>query len=142
MQILTLSTVEKVTKLRLPDRQHIRTVPADADFECKHSFLTKRRIGQFQHAAFLVTVRGDVERDVDRLGLLIDERSVTLRKSASLNIFSAQTHVRTLLEQRAKGDGFGRGPLDVGPVFERLQPLLDMAAETRVKVLRNKRRMF
>ena len=75
-----------------------------------------------------------VQRHVARLGLLIVEDGVALRKGAALAVLAGQAHRVAFVDQRAERQRFGHGPVDPDAGLDHLAAILDQPADGLVHV--------
>ena len=105
-----LRAVGEIAELRFPDHQRQRVGHAVAEFEAQHGVLAERAVEDVE--AGLVG-RDVLQGNVALAGFGIVEGQVALAEGAAAGILAAQAHRRAFEHQRAEGQRFGEGPVDM-----------------------------
>ena len=117
-------------------RQRVRLGERVAVFESEHRLFRQHRVDDL---IARLPVADVVERDVARLGLLIDQHRMALRERAALAVLAGEADRKAFVEQRAESERLGGRPVDAlaardrrPPVFEEAQDrLMDVEAVRR-----------
>ena len=104
-----LRAIGEIAELRLPQRQRLRLGERIAVFEAEHRLFREHRIDDLETA---LAVADMVERDVARLGLLVDQHGMALRERAALAVLAGQADRIALVEQRAESQRLAGRPID------------------------------
>jgi hypothetical protein len=139
-----LRVVAEITKLRFPHDQAVGVHQTVAEFKTERA---EFRQGAIAHGKVGLFVGQVVQRDVQAFIFLVVQNGVAMTKCTALNILKSasarynkntnlttQANMGALHQERAKSHGFGRGPVNVLPVVNRLSAILHDSSKHRVYV--------
>ena len=126
-----LRAVGEIAELRLPQRQRVGLGERIAVFEAEHRLLGEHRVDDL---VARLPVADMVERDVARLGLLVDQHRMALRERAALAVLAGQAHREAFVEQRAEGQRLAGRPVDALAALDRRAAVVEEALDGLVDV--------
>ena len=126
-----LRAIGEIAELGLPQHQRIGLGERIAVFEAEHGLFGEHRIDDLEAGLAVADV---VQRHVARLGLLIDQHRVALRKGAALAVLAGEAHRMAFVDERAEGQRLGRRPVDALAGLDHLAAAVEEAPDRLVNV--------
>ncbi len=122
-----LRAVGEVAELRLPDGERVRLGERIAVLEAEHRLLRQHRVDDL---VARLPVADVVERDVARLGLLIDQHRMALRERAALEVLAAESRTGKPSSSRApKASASAVAQSTPSPLVDRVAAVVEEAKD-------------
>src|SRR5208337_3755095 len=126
-----LRAVGEVAELRLPHDERVRLGQRIAVFEPEHRLFRQHRVDDLVPRLAVADV---VERDVARLGVLVDQHRMALRERAPFAVLAREPNRKAFVEQRGEGERLGGRPVDALSARDRVPAIFEEAQNRLVDV--------